>query len=394
MGRFHIADEDEILAGKTTDVYFQRAETVLRQEGKAETSVVAEVTVGHLPERWEWGVFCGLEEALHLLEGHAISLSALPEGTLFRPRSPGGVRIPVLVLEGPYGAFTLLETPLLGLLCQATAVATKASRVKKAAGDREVISFGIRRMHPALAPMIDRAAYLGGFDGVSSLAGAEAIGQVPRGTMPHALTIVLGSPKKAFAAFDRHMPSEVPRITLVDTYLDEVTEAIEAAETVSHLVGVRLDTPASRRGDFVEIVQQVRWELDVRGHTEVQIFVSGGIDEEAIPPLVAAGVDGFGVGTSVSNAPTVDFSLDVVEVEGRPAAKRGKFSGRKEVFRCVEDLTYEVGREAPACPVCGREMVPALVQYLQAGKRVAEPPSVETLREEVLAQLDRVSFAA
>lgn len=387
MGRFHTASEEEILQGRTTDVYFQRTKEILQAEGKDGTPVVAEFTAGDLPQGWEWGVFCGLEEAVRLLEGHPVDLYALPEGTVFRPRSHRGVRVPVVVLEGPYGAFCVYETPLLGLLCQATAIATKAARVKRLAGDREVVSFGIRRMHPSLAPMIDRAAYVGGLDAVSSLAGAEALGQPARGTMPHALTIVLGSLQAAFLAFDKHVAKDVPRVALVDTYLDEVAEAIAACEAVPGLEGVRLDTPSSRKGDFAEIVRQVRWELDVRGFQKVKVFVSGGLDEAHLPLLAEAGAEGFGVGTSVSNAPTVDLAMDIVEVEGRPAAKRGKYSGRKEVFRCEEDLTYVVGWEPSACPACGGKTRPVLRQYLKGGTLVADLPDPSALREEVLRQM-------
>ncbi|MFQ6013081.1 MAG: nicotinate phosphoribosyltransferase [Thermoplasmata archaeon] len=390
MERFHIADESDILAGRTTDVYFQRTEEILQAEGKDAEPVVAEVTAGRLPQAWPWGIFCGLEEVVHLLEGRPLDLYALPEGTLFAPRSHGGVRVPVVVLDGPYGSFARYETPLLGLLCQATAIATKAARVKRAVGDHEVMSFGVRRMHPALAPMIDRAAYAGGLDAVSGLMGADLIGQAPRGTMPHALTVVLGSPEEAFQAFDRHVEAGVPRIALVDTYLDEVREALVAAESVPALAGVRLDTPPSRKGDFPEIVREVRWELDQRGYENVKIYVSGGLDEQTIPDLVTAGAVGFGVGTSVSDAPTVNFALDIVEVAGRPAAKRGKYSGRKRVFRCPEDFTYEVGSTPPACPRCQGAMEDVLVPYLQGGKRVRKLLSPKAIRESVLAQLGKL----
>jgi nicotinate phosphoribosyltransferase len=390
LERFYIADESDILSGRTTDVYFQRTEEVLRAEGKDSTPVVAEVTTGDLPQAWPWGIFAGLEEAVNMLEGHPFDLFALPEGTLFSPRSLGGIRVPIAVLDGPYGSFGRYESPLLGLLCQATGIATKAAQVKRSAGAHEVISFGVRRMHPALAPMIDRASYIGGLDAVSSLMGAELVGEEPRGTMPHALTIVMGSPEKAFKAFDRHVEADVPRIALVDTYLDEVREALQAAESITNLTGVRLDTPASRRGDFPEIVRQVRWELDQRGHEEVKIYVSGGLDETTIPPLVAAGAVGFGVGTSVSDAPTVNFALDIVEVAGRPAAKRGKYSGRKGVFRCPEDFAYEVGPAPPSCPQGHGTMDDVLVPYLKDGERVRDPPSPSEMRESVLTQLARL----
>src|SRR5438046_2786722 len=82
-----------------------------------------------------------------------------------------------MVLEGRYVDFCTYETPLLGLLCHASGIATMAARVRRSAGTKTILSFGIRRAHPALAPMIDRACYIGGFDAVSSLVGARLLGK-------------------------------------------------------------------------------------------------------------------------------------------------------------------------------------------------------------------------
>src|SRR5207249_3492668 len=89
---FFIATSEEIKAGKTTDVYFLRTLDILKKAGKDRTSVVAEVTAGNLPNEWPWGVLCGVEEAVHLLQGKSVSLWSLPVGSLFPPRTPGGVR--------------------------------------------------------------------------------------------------------------------------------------------------------------------------------------------------------------------------------------------------------------------------------------------------------------
>src|SRR5713226_9949550 len=235
-----------------------------------------------------------------------------------------------------------------------------AARVRQAAGDKTILSFGIRRMHPVLSPMVDRASYIGGFDAVSSLLGAELLQKNPSGTMPHSLIIALGDQVKAWKSFDKHMPKDVQRIALVDTYFDEKTEAIMAAEALGKdLYGVRLDTPSSRRGDFAEIVREVRWELDSRGYNHVKIFVSGGLNDETVAQLSHTGVDGFGVGTSVSNAPSIDFALDIVEADGKPVAKRGKLGGRKMVWRCDDCLTENVTGEiatTPECPNCAGKM--------------------------------------
>jgi nicotinate phosphoribosyltransferase len=167
-----------------------------------------------------------------------------------------------------------------------------------------------------------------------------------------------------------------------------------AAEALDgRLVGVRLDTPGSRKGDFGEIIREVRWELNLRGYNDVKIIVSGGIDDENIDELVEAGADGFGVGTSISNAPTVDFAMDIVEVEGKPIAKRGKFSGRKDVWRCPECLRIDVepiGSSRPSCPSCGIGMENILEPLMKDGKIIVDLPRPSDIRSYVLRQLSKV----
>jgi nicotinate phosphoribosyltransferase len=387
---FHVATEDEIRAGRTSDVYFLRTLDVLEKAGRDRVRVVAEVTTGALPNGWPWAVLCGVEEVVHLLEGKSVSLWALPEGSFFPSRTPRGIPVPVMVLDGPYGEWALYETPVLGMICQATGIATKAARIRKLAGGKQVLSFGVRRMHPAIAPLIERSVYVGGLDAITTPLGAELFGAPAMGTMPHALVIVMGGPREAFAAVHKYLEAKIPRIALVDTYYDEKTEALLAVEAIPDLTGVRLDTPASRRGNFPAIVREVRWELDLRGHKDVQIYVSGSVDEGSISALLEAGVDGFGVGTSLSNAPTVDFAMDIVEVEGKPAAKRGKFGGRKDLQRCPKDGTYEVG--ARSCPSCGSKMQPAHTQYLDLG-RAAEPlPSLDEIRRRTADEVQRATL--
>jgi nicotinate phosphoribosyltransferase len=388
---FHVASADEIRAGRTSDVYFLRTLDILKKAGRDRVPVVAEVTAGALPNGWPWAVFCGVEEVVHLLEGKPVSLWALPEGSFFPPRTTRGIPVPVMVLEGPYGGWALYETPVLGMICQASGIATKAARIRKLAGGKQVLSFGVRRMHPAIAPLIERSVYVGGLDAITTPLGAELFGAPAIGTMPHALVIVMGGPREAFAAVHKYLEAKIPRIALVDTYYDEKTEALLAVEAIPDLTAVRLDTPASRRGNFPAIVREVRWELDLRGHKDVQIYVSGSVDEGSIPALLEAGADGFGVGTSLSNAPTVDFAMDIVEVDGKPAAKRGKFGGRKDLQRCPKDGTYEVG--ARSCPSCGSKMQPAYTHYLQLG-RTAEPlPSLDEIRRRTADEIHRATLA-
>jgi len=391
MKPFHIATGEEIKTGRTTDVYFVRTREVLKAKGKEGIRVVAEVTAGHLPDGMPWGVLCGVEEAAHLFEGLPVDVYSMPEGSVFYHADKEGVREPVMIIEGAYYDFCVMETPLLGLICQESGVATRAARVRIAAGEKAVVAFGVRRMHPALAPVLDRAAYIGGLDGVSSLRGAEVIGADPMGTMPHALMIVFGDQVTAWKAFDEVMPPEVPRIALVDTYFDEKTEAVMAADALGErLQGVRLDTPGSRRGNFADIIREVRWELDIRGHQHVKIFISGGIDVDSVRVLAEAGADAFGVGTYISSAPPIDFALDIVEVEGRPAAKRGKMGGRKQVWRCprcLVDLVKPYGSQKAQCPNCGSGMDAMLRPLVRDGKIVADLPEPRRIREHVLEQI-------
>jgi len=395
LRKFQVASEDEIKKAETTDVYFTRTKEILEKEGLSDLHVTAEITTGSLPRNWEWGILSGVEEAACLLEGVPIDVHSFPEGTLFHPSDVDGVREPVVVLEGRYLDFCLYETPLLGLLCQASGITTMAARVRKAAGKKTLLSFGIRRAHPALAPMIDRSCYIGGFDEVSSIIGAKRLGKDPAGTMPHSLIIAMGDQVKAWKSFNKHMPKKVPRIALVDTYYDEKTESILAAEALGKdLYGVRLDTPSSRRGNLAGIIREVRWELDSRGYNHVKIFVSGGLNDETVAGLSTAGADGFGVGTSVSNAPSIDFALDIVEADGKPVAKRGKLGGRKMVWRCNDCLKEKVtGATVTSsnCPNCGKEMGKLLVPLISKRRLSKALPSADAIRERVLGQLNRLS---
>ena len=380
---FHITDEEQIKKGLTTDIYFVRTKEILEREN-IRKKVVAEFTTQS--QRYSWNLFTGLDEVMELLKGLPINVWAMPEGTIFPSKDLNGIPIPVMVIEGVYSDFAIYETPVLGLICESSGIATKAARIKKVAGSRTVLSFGIRRMHPAIAPMIDRSAYIGGCDGVSSIIGAETIGKDPTGTIPHAFIINIGSGADAVKAFDKYVDPRVPRIALVDTYGDEKLEAVQAAEALKDkLYGVRLDTPRSRRGSFADIVREVKWELKIRGFKHVKVIVSGGLDEYTIPELIEAGADSFGVGTSVSNANTIDFAMDIVEMEGKPVAKRGKYGGRKKVYRDIDNGRY-VYTVIPFNEEYKGELL--LQPVLENGNLVYKSPDVDTIRNYVLSQLN------
>ncbi|KPJ64064.1 nicotinate phosphoribosyltransferase [candidate division KD3-62 bacterium DG_56] len=385
---FHIASEQDIKDGSVTDVYFQRTVEILRARN-IHKHAVAEVRAAHLPEGWDWAVLAGIEEVAHLVSGVDAAVATLAEGTVLRPGDP------VLVIEGDYVDYGILETPLLGLLCQASGVATKAARCRIAADGRPVISFGARRMHPALAPMIDRSAYLGGCDGVSVIASARHLGIEPTGTMPHALVLIVGDPVEAFRLFHEVVPASVSRVCLVDTVHDEKYEAVAAAEALGDaLQSVRLDTPGSRRGNIIEIAQEVRWELDLRGFRHVKILISGGLDEYEVMELNPV-ADAYGVGTSISNAPTINFAMDIVEVEGKPCAKRGKHSGRKQVVSCLSchQRTVVAADHSDRCPSCGGPAQPLLTPLSERGTIVRQLPPVDEIRQSVIDQLTGLTLS-
>ncbi len=381
--QFFVATAEDIKSGQVVDVYFSRTKQILEAE-KKDKPVVAEFVVKRFPEGRTWGVFAGLEEVVYLLRDLNINVWAMPEGTIFRENEP------VLVIEGNYLDFGLYETAILGLLCQASGVATKAARCKKAAGDKTVLSFGARRMHPVLAPMIERNAFIGGCDGVAVIKSAELLGIPPAGTIPHALILILGDTVEAVKAFDRVIDPKVARVALIDTFTDEKFESVRVAEAMKgKLFGIRLDTPGSRRGDFLSILKEVRWELDLRGFRDVKIFVSGGLDENKIPELNEV-VDAYGIGTAISSAPVLDFAMDIVEIEGQPIAKRGKPSGRKEVYRCPvchASVVVPFGQKPEPVCTCGVPYEPLLQPILEHRKLLIDLPDHKNIRGYVLEQL-------
>ncbi|RMG00908.1 MAG: nicotinate phosphoribosyltransferase [Nitrospirae bacterium] len=364
-----------------TDVYFERTLRILKEKG-INPLVRAEFIVKSFPDGWHWGVFAGLEEVLYLLKALPIRVRAMREGTVFRTYEP------VMEIEGRYQDFCIYETAILGLICQSSGIATKAARFKNLAGERLVVSFGARRMHPVLAPMIERNAYIGGCDGVAVVKSGEVIGEDPMGTMPHAFIICVGSTVEALKAYDEVLEPKFKRVALIDTFLDEKFEALNVADALGEkLFAIRLDTPSSRRGDFYRILEEVRWELDMRGYGHVKLFVSGGIKEEDIPVLNPL-VDAYGIGTSISNAPTLDYSMDIVDVDDRAVAKRGKWSGRKRVYRCNscgERMVVPYNNPVEKCS-CGESVEELLMPVLSEGELLIEKEPPSLIRERVLRE--------
>ncbi len=389
--RVYAASVEEIVGGEATDIYFVRTRRIVEEAGLGDVRVRMEVHAYSLPKGYEWAVFAGLEEALAILEGKDVTVYSVPEGTIFYRKEP------LMIIEGRYADFATLETAILGVLRFASTIATAAARMRKLAGDKTLLYFGLRALHPAVYPAADRAAYIGGVDGVSGVLAEKYLGVEPKGTMPHALIIVFGDQVEAWKWFAKLYGDRVPVIALVDTFLDERVESLMAAEALGEkLYGVRLDTPSSRRGRMKDIVEEVRWTLKMKGYGHVKIFVSGGIGEEQIRELRDV-VDGFGVGTSISSAPNIDISMDIVEVNRgggwERVSKRGKLPGAKLLYRCPDGtrLVTLLGEEPPKCR-SGVEAELLTWKIMEHGRLLEPLPSIEEIRGYVLRQLESVDL--
>ncbi|HEY49911.1 MAG TPA: nicotinate phosphoribosyltransferase [Dehalococcoidia bacterium] len=309
-----------VLSGETSDIYFLRAREILEKEG---INPVATMEV--FPSRD--GMFCGIREVKALLD------KALPQGSEVWALSEGETmqrKEVTLRITAPYQSYGIYETAIVGILAHCSGWATAARECADAAQGIPVISFGARHVHPLVAGIMEYAAVIGGCTSCSSVAGASLAGVTPTGTMPHALIIVMGDTAKATLAFDKHMPPDVPRISLVDTFKDEAEESVIVAQAMEgRLSGVRLDTPSERGGVTADLVREVRAKLDLAGFKEVGIFVSGGLSPDRIRYFREneAPVNGFGVGSHISGAKPIDFTADLHEVEGKPIAKRGRIPG-------------------------------------------------------------------
>jgi nicotinate phosphoribosyltransferase len=311
----------EVLSGETTDVYFKHTVDILQYENLNPVT-----TMEIFPNAS--GVICGVEEVKTLLK------RILPEGDsevwAMAEGEPIECKEVAMWIKAPYQSFGLYETAIIGILAHCTGWATAARECVKAAPSIPIISFGARHVHPAVAGIMDYSAVVGGCAGCSSIEGAKLASIQPSGTMPHALILIMGDTVRATLAFDKYMPPEIPRISLVDTFKDEAEESLRVAEALKNkLNSVRLDTPSERGRVTVDLVKEVRARLDQAGFQHVKILVSGGLDPERIKYFLDNGapVSGFGVGSYISGAKPVDFKGDIKEIDGKPIAKRGRIPG-------------------------------------------------------------------
>jgi nicotinate phosphoribosyltransferase len=234
------------------------------------------------------------------------SIWGYPEGEIYFPNSP------VLIVEGTFAECVILETVFLSILNHDSAIASAASRMITAAGERPCIEMGSRRTHEWSAVAAARAAYVAGFAATSNLEAGRRYGIPTTGTSAHSFTLLHDTERAAFEAQVRALG---PGTTLlVDTY--DIAEAVKVAVDIAgpELGGVRLDS-----GDLVSLARTVRAQLDELGATSTKITVTSDLNEDAIAALAAAPVDGYGVGTALvtgSGVPTSGFVYKLVSRAG------------------------------------------------------------------------------
>jgi nicotinate phosphoribosyltransferase len=300
------------------------------------------------------------------------------EGDFFFPGSP------VLTVRAPFAEGVLLETLILSILNHDSAIASAAARMVAAACERPCIEMGSRRTHEEAAVAAARAAHLVGFASTSNLEAGHRYGVPTTGTSAHAFTLLHDDEAAAFRA--QVAALGVGTTLLVDTY--DVDRGIRTAIEVAgpELGAIRLDS-----GDLPTLATHARELLDSLGATGTRIIVTSDLDEFAIAGLMAAPVDGYGVGTSLvtgSGAPTAGMVYKLVERDGVPVAKRseGKNSvgGRKSAVRRHDasgTATAEVVCSGPITPEDGdRQLVVELVRGGQLCQQVTPREALAAAR--------------
>ena len=246
------------------------------------------------------GVFC--EEFLEYLKSFRFTgdIWAIPEGTVVFPSEP------LMIVRAPVIEAQFIETYILMMINHQSLIATKASRITRAAKGRAVSEFGSRRAQGADAAILGaRAAYIGGVNSTACTISDEVYGVPAGGTMAHSWVQMFDTEYEAFKTYCEIYPNNAT--LLVDTFnvLESgVPNAIRAFKEV--LVpkgitkcGVRLDS-----GDVTYLTKKIRKMLDDAGMTECRIVVSNSMDEYIIRELIRQGaeIDAFGVGERLITA--------------------------------------------------------------------------------------------
>lgn len=407
-----------------TDLYeLTMAEAYLRA-GETGTATFS-LYIRRLPPSRRYLVVAGLEEALDYLEGLRFTAEDIAYlrgtgrfsedllGYLRALRFRGDVRAvpegrvvfaeePLLEVTAPIIEAQIIETYLMNVIHLHTVLATKAARCVDAARGRVVVDFGLRRAHGLEAGMAAaRAAYIAGCAATSNVAAGRRWGIPLSGTMAHSFVTAFPSELDAFRAYAHTYPDATT--LLIDTYdtLQGARHAVRVADELAR-AGHRLRAVRIDSGDVLHLSREVRAILDAGGHPEVQIFVSGGLDEYQIAALLDAGapIDGFGVGTRMDaseDAPTLEAAYKLVEYGGRPAFKlspgKATLAGRKQVWRRSGPDGRFAGDVIAAADEVIVDAEPLLVPVMAGGRRLRPPEPLEAVRARCLAERDRLPDA-
>jgi nicotinate phosphoribosyltransferase len=310
---------------------------------------------------------------------------AVPEGTAVFANEP------LLRIEAPLWQAQLAETYLLNVLNYQTLVATRAARMRDAAGEQStLLEFGTRRaFSPQASVWAARAALAAGLDATSNVLAALKLGRKPTGTMAHSLVMALsaveGTESEAFTAFHRYFPGAP---LLIDTY-DTIAAARQLSDRLKageiKLAGVRIDS-----GDMVSLSQQVRELLP-----GVAIFASGDLDEYRIAELRSTGacIDGYGLGTQLVTGAPVNGVYKLVEIDTIPVMKEstGKitYPGRKQIFRQLENGIVKRDRLGLISETSNQE-TPLLSLVMKQGQRVQDMESLGVIRDRTSASVNQL----
>ncbi|PYU27601.1 MAG: nicotinate phosphoribosyltransferase [Acidobacteria bacterium] len=317
---------------------------------------------------------------------------ALPEGTVCFPGEP------LLCITAPIAEAQIMETALLATISFQTMIASKAARVVKAAAGRPIVEFGSRRAHGTESGVLAaRAAYIGGCLGTSNVRAGQLFDIPTYGTQAHSWIMAHDREEEAFAHFMDIFPHH--SVLLLDTY--DVRAALEKVIAIGRKPrGVRLDS-----GDLAADSIWVRQKLDEAGWGDVEIFISGDLDEERISRLLDTGarVDTFGVGTSLStssDAPSLGVLYKLVEVErGGEVREAAKFSaakvtypGRKQIYR-ETDSRGDYAGDVIALKDERMPGEPLLLPVMRAGKRVSRVAPLAELQKRCQSQIEHLPAA-
>ena len=319
------------------------------------------------------------------------SVHAMPEGTPFFGQEP------ILRVTAPILEAQVVESRILNIVHFQTVIASKAARCALAAGERQLVDFGLRRAHEADAGFFAaRAAYVGGFHATATVEAGLHFGIPLSGTLAHSFIEAHRTEEEAFRSFAATYPG--PVTLLIDTYDTErgaervaaLARELKKISSPRRIRAVRIDS-----GDLARECRAVRRILDSLGCQEIQIVVSGGLDEYAIEDLVknSAPVDAFGVGTALAvaaDAPALDMAYKLQDYAGKARRKRspGKatWPGVKQVFR-ERGAQRHIVRDAVALV---EEAVPGealLVEVMREGHTVAPATPLAQIRAYCLQEV-------